>query len=254
MMKKAGLCSVTFRNLDVSEIIKLTKENGLSAIEWGSDIHVSETDLKNAETVGKRTREAGLECPSYGSYFRCGEKENFENFSLAAEKLGATTIRVWAGTKNAEEWTKEEYERFIKRVQDYSEIAKSRGQTIAFEFHHGTYNDDAEHSLKLLEDVGRENVKTYWQPMYWKKLCGREDEENNLRSLRLLKKKIENVHVYYWTGYERKALSEGEKEWKRYISEIGDSRYYLEFVKDDDVQNFREDGKILSKLIKRGGL
>ena len=247
-MKRFGLCSVTFRNITVPEIIKLAKENELSAIEWGSDIHVPETNFENAETVGKLTRAAGLACPSYGSYFRCGEKEDFERYSSAAEKLGAKTIRIWAGEKNAEDWSEEEYKRFIKRVRGYSETAKMRGQTVAFEYHHGTYNNSAEHCLQLLNDIDRDNVKTYWQPAYWESVKGEEAEEYNVRSIRLLKGSIENVHVYHWIGTERKMLSDGAGEWRRYVSEIGSAIYYLEFVKNDGIAELQADSRTLLSL------
>ena len=247
---KAGLCSVTFRNLSVPEIIELAKKSGLTSIEWGSDIHVPENDLENASAAGKLTRAAGLECPSYGSYFKCREGEDFNSYSLAAEKLGATTIRVWAGEKDAEEWTKEEYCAFVKRVQHYAEIAKARNQIVAFEFHYGTFNNSAERSLQLLRDIACENVKTYFQPMYWKAWSGEEEIQNNLQAIEKLKDKIENIHVYCWRGFERFPLSTGERAWREYIGAIGQANYYLEFVKNDDVGAFFADSALLQKLLK----
>ena len=35
-----GLCSVAFRSLDAITVIRLALQNGLRAIEWGSDIHI----------------------------------------------------------------------------------------------------------------------------------------------------------------------------------------------------------------------
>ena len=39
-MLKTGVCSVTFRNLNVERIIELVVEAGLDGIEWGGDVHV----------------------------------------------------------------------------------------------------------------------------------------------------------------------------------------------------------------------
>lgn len=65
-MIKSGLCSVTFRNKTPGEIIDLTARAGLCAIEWGSDVHVREGDIKAAEEIRIMTEEKGLEIPAYG--------------------------------------------------------------------------------------------------------------------------------------------------------------------------------------------
>ena len=94
-MNKIGLCSITFRDLSVTEVIKLAKEAKLDGIEWGADKHVIPTDLKNAEIVAKQTNEAGLEVASYGSYYRVGEIDNdycFEDFLKAALALDRKSV------------------------------------------------------------------------------------------------------------------------------------------------------------------
>ena len=45
-MWKKGLVSVSFRSLEIDEIIKLTKEAGLDTIEWGSDVHAPCDDFQ----------------------------------------------------------------------------------------------------------------------------------------------------------------------------------------------------------------
>ena len=68
-----GLVSISFRNLCPEEIIDITKESGLLGIEWGGDLHVPHGDVPVAAEVGSKTREAGLEVSSYGSYYRFAE-------------------------------------------------------------------------------------------------------------------------------------------------------------------------------------
>ena len=46
-----GLVSITFRRLNPLEIVSLVAENGLTAIEWGGDIHVPPGKLKLARDV-----------------------------------------------------------------------------------------------------------------------------------------------------------------------------------------------------------
>ena len=57
---------MTFRNKTPGEIIDLTARAGLCAIEWGSDVHVREGDIKAAEEIRIMTEEKGLEIPAYG--------------------------------------------------------------------------------------------------------------------------------------------------------------------------------------------
>lgn len=46
-----GLCSVTLRDDAVEYIIDLAKYAGIQAIEWGSDNHLPENDIAQAEKV-----------------------------------------------------------------------------------------------------------------------------------------------------------------------------------------------------------
>ncbi|WP_448667588.1 hypothetical protein [Aerococcus viridans] len=48
-----GLCSVTLRDDAVEYIIDLAKYAGIQAIEWGSDNHLSENDIAQAEKVAQ---------------------------------------------------------------------------------------------------------------------------------------------------------------------------------------------------------
>ena len=46
---RAGLCSITFRSLDVATIIDLAVSAGLDGIEWGADVHVPVGDGRHAD-------------------------------------------------------------------------------------------------------------------------------------------------------------------------------------------------------------
>jgi hypothetical protein len=86
-MPTLGLVSITYRKLTPAEIIPLVRDAGLSCIEWGSDIHVPQTDLANARRVGEMTREAGLTVSSYGSYYRLGAGQDFAPYLAAPRRL-----------------------------------------------------------------------------------------------------------------------------------------------------------------------
>ena len=67
---QAGLVSVTFRSLTWRQTLELARQAGLTAIEWGGDIHVPHGALTHARQVGAATCQAGLRVAAYGSYYR----------------------------------------------------------------------------------------------------------------------------------------------------------------------------------------
>lgn len=62
---KTGLCSVTFRDRSVEEVVQLAKDAGLDAIEWGGKGHVPHEDFEAAKKAARITEEAGLVVSSY---------------------------------------------------------------------------------------------------------------------------------------------------------------------------------------------
>lgn len=252
-MNKIGLCSVTFRGKPAEEVIELSVKNGLDCIEWGGDIHVPHGDIETATRVGEATRKSGLGCNSYGSYFRCDSLENFKPVSATAKALGASVIRVWAGEKDSEELTAEEFDRLVETVVECADYCAKLGQKIAFEYHYGTCCNCPESVNKLLDAVRKENVGAYWQPAYWLSNMGDAERiEKNLAAIDELKERLINVHVYNWRGFERFPLAASKEEWKLYLERIpSHCSCLLEFVKDDDTDCFREDTKTLKKLVRR---
>ena len=67
-----GLVSITYRQCSPEQIIALCRDNNLSAVEWGGDVHVPHGDLETAVKVAGMTRAAGLCMPSYGTYYKAG--------------------------------------------------------------------------------------------------------------------------------------------------------------------------------------
>ena len=69
---RSGLCSITFRALTTKEVLSVAVEAGLDGIEWGADVHVPAGELDVAADVADRCLDAGLACPSYGTYVVAG--------------------------------------------------------------------------------------------------------------------------------------------------------------------------------------
>lgn len=249
IMIQTGLVSVTFRKLSPSEIVNLVANAGMDAIEWGGDIHVPHGDLRIASQVGKITRDAGLRVAAYGSYYAAGKNDPalpFEKVLESALALGAPVIRVWAGQKGTSEANENDWNRIIEDSERIVTLAAKNDIGIAYEYHSNTLTDTLVSTKKLLERVGK-GIKTYWQPSISRNpvICLQEISE--------LAEHILNIHVYHWKDYDRLLLSEGAEVWKQYLETInripGEHYAMLEFVKDDNTDNFIEDAKVLKRIL-----
>ena len=164
--------------------------------------------------------------------------------------MGAQIIRVWGGEKDATLMTDKDEEILCEKLFACGKIAQTRGQIVALEYHHGTCTGTAQMTKRILQHVGLNNVKTYWQPMYWlaPTISEKERIQQNLQSIELLKKEIVCVHTYQWKQYERVALIDGKQEWKQYVETLGNTIYHLEFVKEDSEEQFLQDCQTLQRF------
>ncbi|MBR3943334.1 MAG: sugar phosphate isomerase/epimerase, partial [Clostridia bacterium] len=194
-MNKFGLVSVSFRKHSVEEIINLVRLSNLKCIEWGSDIHVPETDFENAKRVAELTQKAGLFVSAYGTYYKLGQGMDFAPFLKTAKLLGTRNLRVWAGNKKPADVTAEERELWTKEAKQISAEAKKAGCNVLFEYHPNTLTETAESALKLIIDVSEENCRLYWQP--WYKLSVQE----NVSELKKVYEYVEMVHMFYWEDH-----------------------------------------------------
>ncbi|MCI3920104.1 TIM barrel protein [Paenibacillus sp. TRM 82003] len=247
-MLRSGLLSVTFRQLAPEEIVRLAARAGLSAMEWGGDVHAPPGDEANARRIRAATAEAGLIVASYGSYYRVGCQERnaggFGPVLRSALALGAPSIRVWAGVRGTDEAGESDWAATIEDAARIADIAAKEGLTIDFEFHGGTLTDTNESAGRLLDALPSPNVRANWQPLRGIAEAYRE------AGLERVLPRLANVHVYHWSASERLELAEGETAWRRYLKLAsqapGCERYaMLEFVKNDDPDQFLRDAATL---------
>lgn len=246
-MIKSGLVSVTFRALPVKEVIDLAVKAKLDAIEWGGDVHVPHGDIQTAKLVGKMTRDAGLEVAAYGSYYRFKDEVPFEDVVETAIELGAPTIRVWAGTEGSELTTYSSRSEIVAKSVYISKMAAKVGVKVAYEYHGNTLTDTSVSAVTLLESVNHQNTGSYWQPLDHHSL------DERLKSLVDIMPWLTNIHVYHWENRKRLPFSAGMDEWIEYLKLVRDSPrdHYalLEFVKDDQPEQFLNDAKHLQALL-----
>jgi len=250
-----GLVSITFRQLSPSEIIQLVSEANLKTIEWGGDVHVPHGDIQQAESVARWTSDAGLSVAAYGSYYRLGapDQPTFESVAETAHALGAPTLRVWAGNRGSAEADESYQKQVYDEAHHIAEIAKQHDLTVSFEFHDGTLTDTAQSALQLMTTVNHDNLAMYWQPPH------RISIEDCTASLISLLPYLTNVHVFQWHRNhpdirERYPLQTGQSDWEIYLDYLKNSErdhsVMLEFVRDDDPDQFRKDAKILLAWLK----
>jgi 3-dehydroshikimate dehydratase len=248
-----GLVSVTFRNLNPSEIIGLVQKARLKSIEWGGDIHVPHGDLQQARTVYDRTIDAGISIAAYGSYYRAGISETkglpFESVLETALELHTPKIRVWAGNKGSNEADSLFRNAVIEDLRRIGMMAERYTITIDVEYHNRTLTDTIESAADLFRIVHHHNIFSYWQPPNGTTF------DHRLQSLSASLPYLSNIHVFNWCNgkSDQTRLEEGKEQWLEYfriVSQTGRNHHALiEFVRDDTPESFLSDASALRKMI-----
>lgn len=244
-----GLVSISFRPLGAEEIIRITKNAGLDAIEWGGDLHVPAGDLDTARAVAEKTRRAGLFMPEYGSYYRLGVStpEEIGGVAACAHALEADIVRLWAFNKGSMNVTEEEYRRTVadaKRI-----CAAYPDLTFCTECHNHTLTDDYRANLRLIEDVDMPNFGAFWQPNQVKGF------EYDTESARALAPHVRSAHVFAWEGSRKFPLAHHADRWKRFLEILSEGRegelnLMLEFMHDNDPKSLGETARTLRSFIE----
>ncbi len=251
-MINTGLVSVTFRELSPEAVIDLVSQAGLAAIEWGGDVHVPHGEVRRARRVRQMSLDAGLQTPSYGSYYRAGHSGDvpFSEIVDTAVALGASVIRIWAGRKGSAEANEAYWDQVVADSLRVAGLAEEAGLSVAYEFHQNTLTDTYKAALTLLKKVDRANVKTYWQPPAGVSVA------DNLVGLERILPRLANVHVQsartVGGGTERAALAATSDAWGQYFEKIAaaerDHYAMIEFVRGDTPEQFLEDAALLREL------
>lgn len=255
-MIRPGLCSVTFRDLDVATIVDHARDAGLECIEWAGDAHVPPGDIDAARRARELTEQAGFAVASYGSYLRFEgtDKEvraEFEGALAAARELGAPRIRVWAGSADSADVPAEDRARIVRRLQEFADRAAVHGIDVGLEFHGRTLTDEIGSTLRLLDEVDRGSVLSYWQPHQGMPAA------DALDTLRRVLPRASTIHVFsWWPRSERLALADRAELWREafgILAAQGTPRdALLEFVPEDDPSLLHREAQTLRALIAAG--
>ncbi len=246
-----GLVSVTLRSLPVGEIIALVGKAGLCCIEWGGDVHVPHGNLAVARETAQRMKDTGLRTACYGSYYRAGEERvSFGAVLETAVALGSPKIRIWAGTRNAEETSPEEWQRIADDIRRVTEQAAGEGITVVLEFHQNTLTNTAAAARRLLKALQPAGTGLIWQAN------SRLAVEENLAELAEVQPWVHHVHCGYSAPplLQRSPLAEGRTVWRRYLEYLraipSAREILLEFVRGHSPEQVLEDARELVCLCK----
>ena len=204
--------------------------------------------------VRSLTEDAGLQIPNYGSYYRVGHDDTgpFEAVLETALALGAATIRVWAGRMGSSEADAGYRQAVVEETQRIVELADAANVTVAYEFHGNTLTDTYASAHQLLGAVNRPSLRTFWQPPKG------SDAQENLAGMATIIPWMDHIHVFSWdltqTGETiRLPLAEHTPQWQIYIDRIkslpGDRFALLEFVRNDDPEQFLADAALLKEWL-----
>lgn len=267
-----GICSITLKDAEVDEMIALCLKCSLESIEWWGGEHVPPGNVRRAEEVGRKTRQAGLSVAAYGSYYRAGVSEGeglgFNAVIDSAQALGAPTVRVWAGRRNRADCTADELRAVIDDILRIAEIAATRGLSVTLEFHGGTLTDSAANAVLLSTELVHPAILFSWQPPHGFAL------PESLAGLESLRSRLSTLHVYHWTigsyernlyneserrlvypdDYHRHPLADGVDAWSAFLScARGSGRSHhalLEFVRGDSREQVEKDAAVLTALCR----
>lgn len=247
-----GITSVTLRGMGVNELTALCRRCGIGQIEWGGDIHVPPGDLELAKLARDAASAAGVEITSYGSYYRLGEDKNgggasFPDILNTADILGASLIRIWAGDRSMEEAEPEYLEKVTRELVLICRMASEKGISLGLEYHRRTLTETCSGTKKLLSMADCPNLFTYWQ------MNPDISHEERLKELDCLKPDLCGIHVFYWGKHdERQPLAKGYGQWQEYMRLLKGFQgpFLLEFVKNDDIGQVKDDGITLASLLE----
>lgn len=246
-----GLSSATRRQLAVESVVEFAAKANLSSVEWGGDVHVPPGDLAAAEHAARATAEAGLRVAGYASYFRPGV-HGVGDFGLVLETaraLGAPRVRIWAGRVGSTRSTSEQRRQVVETTRAIARRAAAVGIDLAFESSGGTLTDELLSTERLLAEVDRPNVLTYWQPA-----AGAPDAEV-IGGLERLLPKVTGVHILSWrSGHDPHPLCERAELWRVVLDRLAVTGkrvdVLLEFVPNDDAEALHREGSTLRELLE----
>lgn len=240
-----GLVSVSFRQHTPREILEAMQKEGLSCIEWGSDVHAPYDDTERLREISELQKEYGIRCCSYGTYFRLGETptSELEGYIAVAKLLGTDILRLWCGTRCGAEYSDREKREFAELCGEAERLASREGVTLCMECHKRTFTQSPEDAIFLMKEINSPHFRMYWQPFQWQTV------EENLAYAEKISPFTHHIHVFQWKDKQRFSLKDGIEEWQKYLSRFSTPRtLLLEFMPDDELSSLTTEVRALRTI------
>lgn len=242
---KLGLCSVTFRKKSAAQIVLIAKRADIRYIEWGGDIHITNTD--EARIIRSLCENEGIKISSYGSYFKASEydENEWKKICTIAKTMGAPSVRIWLGNKNSEDTSEKEYRTLLANTRKMCDIAAECGIIVCPECHDNTFNNNTDAFLKFRRELKRDNFRTYFQSRYFRM-------EYDLDRIDRTFDYIENVHVSYRDLKKEQRHRKKDRNYldtllKKLLSKNFDGIVMIEFVDfNSEIAFYRDVDKLKS--------
>ena len=241
-----GLVSISFRSHTPKEILEAARAAGLSCIEWGSDVHAPCNDTERLMEIAELQKEHGIVCSSYGTYFRLAETqiEELESYIQAAKLLGTNVLRLWCGRKSGKDLTDEERSALLVACKKAAKIAQNSGVIFCMECHKGTFTENPEDAVWLMEEVNSPFFRMYWQPFQW------QDAEQNIENAKKIAPFAKHIHVFNWKDDKKLSLADAVDEWREYIKAFSFPRtLLLEFMPNGTIEELDRETAAMKIII-----
>lgn len=244
MNYKLGLVSVSFRSHSTEDIVREMNKAGLTYIEWGSDVHAP---VDKTENVAALQKKYGIECCSYGTYFRLGTGtlQELSEYIRGAKNLGTSVIRVWCGNRSDSQYTPREKQELFDSCRKAAAMAMEERVTLCLECHNDTYTQTLKGALEVINAVNMQSLRMYWQPNQY------TAKDVNLRYAEGIAPYTEHIHVFNWHGDDKLPLQDATDQWREYLACFPGSRHLLlEFMPDGNIESLCTEAAALRNIVE----
>lgn len=245
-MHEAGLVSISYRELDFEDVLRIMVDAGLKYVEWGSNAQAPQNDIQKLQEIAQAQTKFGVQCCSYGTYFYLGITpiEELPDYIRAAKLLGTNVLRLWAGKKNPDTCTLQEKEMLFNQSKLAAEMAEAAGVTLCLECHRNTYTETAQGAFELMQFVDSKAFRMYWQPDPYATVA------DNIAYARLLQAYTVHLHAFHIKRSTSYPLSEGTEEWRLYLQEFtGNHLALLETLPDHRPETLQREADSLRRIL-----
>jgi 3-dehydroshikimate dehydratase len=256
-----GLCSVTFRSLTADEVIGVACRAGVEGIEWGADVHAPPGGGPMIEALGARSRDAGLEVVSYGSYLGMAPDDDATAVDAVLESamaLGSPMVRIWTELGVTPTSPHGARGRVIERTGTLADAIADRGLLATLEFHPGTLTETARSTNELINALGQPLLRAHWQPDPVVPV------DVALAELAQVAPFLAHLHTFTWGPRgidDRRPLAEGAPLWVAALAlanhegaALPGRRYALcEYVQNDEPEQLVTDVHVLVRWLEELG-